>query len=59
MVCECCTHQGVGKLCVVDRITDSFYYRDIWEQNLQPSINHLKLGQQCIFMHDNDPKHAS
>ena len=27
--------------------------------NLQPSINHFKLGQQCIFMHDNDPQHTS
>ena len=38
---------------------DRFYYRDILEQNLQPSINHFKLGQRCIFMHDNDPKHTS
>ena len=38
---------------------DRFYYRDILEQNLQPSINHFKLGQQCIFMHDNDPKRTS
>ena len=38
---------------------DRFYYRDILEQNLQPSINHFKLSQRCIFMHDNDPKHTS
>ncbi|CAM4746608.1 unnamed protein product [Rotaria magnacalcarata] len=53
------TRQGVGKLCLLDRIMDRFYYRDILEQNLLPSINHLKLGQQCMFMHDNDPKHTS
>ncbi|CAF4207163.1 unnamed protein product, partial [Rotaria magnacalcarata] len=40
------TRQGVGKLCLLDRIMDRFYYRDILEQNLLPSINHLKLGQQ-------------
>ena len=34
-------------VCIMDR----FYYRDILEQNLQPSINHFQLGQRCIFMH--------
>ena len=29
------------------------------EQNLFPSIDHLKLGQQCHLTHDNDPKHTS
>ena len=38
---------------------DRFYHRDISEQNLQLSINHFKLGQRCIFMNDNDPKHTS
>ena len=38
---------------------DRFYYGDISEQKLQPSINHFKLGQRCTFMHDNDPKHTS
>ena len=53
------TNQRVGNLCVLDSIMDRFYYRDILEQNLQPSINHFKLGQQCILMHDNDRKHTS
>ena len=35
----CFIRQGVGKLCVLDGIMDRFYYRDILEQNLQPSIN--------------------
>ena len=55
----CFTRHRVGKLCVLDRIMDRFYYREILEQNLQPSINHFKLGQRCIFMHENDPKHTS
>ena len=55
MIWGCFTHQEVGKLCIMNR----FYYRDIFEQNLQPSINHFKLGQRCIFVHDNDPKHTS
>ena len=59
MVWGCFSRQRVGKLCVLDRIIDRFYYRGILEQNLQPSIDHFKLGQRCIFMHDNDPKHTS
>ena len=39
-------------VCIMDR----FDYRDILEQ---PSSNHFKLGQRCIFMHDNDPQHTS
>ena len=42
-------------MCIMDR----FYYRDILEQNLLPSINHFKLGQRCIFMHENNPAYIS
>ena len=59
MVWSCFTRQKVGKVCLLDRIIDRFYYGDILEQNLQPSINHFKLGHQFIFMHDNDRKHTS
>ena len=59
MVWGCFTRPGVGKLCVLDRIMDRFYYRDILEQNLLPSIDHFKFRQQSHFMHDNDPKHTS
>ena len=58
VVWGCFTRQGVGKLCVLDRIMDRFYYRDILEQNLLPSIDHFKFGQQYHFMHNNDPKHT-
>ena len=59
MIWSCFTRRGVGKLCVLDRIIDRFYYRDILEQNLLPSIDHFKFGQQCHLMHGNDPKHTS
>ena len=59
MVWGCFTRRRVGKLCVLDRIMDSFYYRDILERNLLPSIDHFKFGQQSHFMHDNDSKHTS
>ena len=54
----CFTCRGVGKLCVLDRIMDRFYYRDILEQNLFPSIDHFKFGQESHFMQDNDRKHT-
>ena len=41
MIWGCFTRQGVGKLCVLDRIMDRFYSRDILEHNLPPSINHF------------------
>ena len=59
IVWGCFTCLGVGKLCVLDRIMDRFDYRDILEENLFPSIDHFKLGQQCHLMHDNDGKHTS
>ena len=31
MLWSCFTRQRVGKLCVLDRIMDRFYYRDILE----------------------------
>ena len=59
MVWSCFTRREVGRLCVLDRIMDRLYYRDILEQNLLPSIDHFKFGQQYHFMQDNDPKHTS
>ena len=59
MVWSCFIRQKVEKMCVLGRIMDRFYCRDILEQNLQPQINHIKLGQRCIFMHENDPQHTS
>ena len=59
MVWGCFTRRRVGKLCVLDRIMDRFYYRDILEQNLLPLIDHFKLGQQSHLMHENDGKHTS
>ena len=55
MVWGCFIRRGVEALCIMDR----FYYRDILEQSLQPSISHFKLGQWYIFMDDNGPKLTS
>ena len=50
---------GVGKMCILDRNMDRFYYRDILEKYLLPSIKKFNLGPDFFFMHDNDPKHTS
>ena len=50
---------GPGRLYVLDRIMDRFWYRGILKQNLLPSIEKLDLQNKCVFMHDNDPKHTS
>ena len=49
IVWGCFTRRGVEKLCVLHRIMDRFYYRDILEQNLLSSIDHFKFGQQSHF----------
>ena len=59
MVWGCFTRRRLGKLCVLNRVMDRFYYRDILKQNLFPSIDHFKFWQQYHFMHDNDPKYTS
>jgi hypothetical protein len=59
MVWGCFTNLGVGKLCILDRTMDRFYYRQILEDNLLQSVQQLALGTNFTFMHDNDPKHTS
>ena len=51
--------KGVGKLCILDRTRDRFYYRQILEENLLSPIQQLGLGTNFAFTHDNDRKHAS
>ena len=50
---------GWGKMCILDRNMDRFYYRDILEKYLLPSIKKFNLEPEFFFMHDNDPKHTS
>ena len=59
MVWGCFTKSGVGRLFILDRTMDRFYYRKILEDNLLPSVQQLGLGTNFTFMHDNDPKHTS
>ena len=36
-----------------------FYYRDILEEYLLPSIKKLQFGKELAFTYDNDPKRTS
>ena len=54
----CFTRNGIGELCILDHTMDRFYYRDILEQHLLPSIQKFNFGQEFSFVHDNDPKHT-
>ena len=38
---------------------DRFYYRDILEQHLLPSIKKFQFGKEFVFTDDNDPKRTS
>ena len=46
-------------MCILDRNMDRFYYGDILENYLLPSIKKFNRGVDFFFMHDNDPKHTS
>ena len=53
------THRGIGKLNILDQTMDRFYYREILERNLLPSIANFGFSGGFTFMHDNDPNHTS
>ena len=59
MVWGCFTKKGVGKLYILDRTMDRFYYRQILEENLLPLVQQLGLETNVISMRDNDLKHTS
>ena len=58
-VCGCFTHRGIVKLHILDRTMDRFYYSEISERNLLPSIANFGFSGDFTFMHDNDPNHTS
>ena len=51
----CFTRRGIGKLHVLDRTMDRFYYREILERNLLLSITNFGFSAGFTFMNDNDP----
>ena len=59
MVWDCFTRRGMEScLFLIVSWIDSTI-EGILEQDLLPSTDYFKFGQQSHFMHDNDPKHTS
>lgn len=52
-------YAGTGCLEIIEGIMNKEYYRDILERNLSKTTKKYRMGQNFIFMHDNDPKHKS
>ena len=57
--CGDVTRRGIGKLHILDRTIDRFYYGEILGQNLLTFIANFGFSGDFIFIHDNDPKHTS
>ena len=55
----CFTHREIKKLHILDRTMDKFYYREILERNLLPSVENFDFSGGFTFMHDNNPKYTS
>ena len=55
----CCTRRGIGKLHILDRTMERFYYREILGQNLLPSIANFGFSGDFAFIYDNDLKYTS
>lgn len=58
MVWGCFSSAGVGDVVKIDGVLKKEGYRQILEHNAVPSGLRL-LGENFIFMQDNDPKHSS
>ena len=59
-VCDCFTASGVRDLHLIEGNMDHKQYKQILMHHMVHSISKLFPDQQnCIFQHDNDPKHTA
>lgn len=59
MIWGCFSWHSIGNLHKVDGIMNARQYISILDQNLAESANKMNIGDQYIFMQDNDPKHTA
>lgn len=59
MVWGCFSWHSIGNLHKIDGIMDARHYIRILEKNLEESATKMNIGDQYIFMQDNDPKHTA
>ena len=57
MLWRCFSAKGTGRLPPIEG--NGAMYRDIFGDNLLPSVRALKMGRGWVFQHDNDPKHTA
>lgn len=59
MVWGCMAASGPGKLVFIDGIMTKTEYLAILKHNVIPSVRQLGLGDDFLFVQDNDPKHKA
>ena len=59
MLWGCFSAKGTGRLHRIKGRMNGAMYRDIFGDNLLPSVRALKMGHGWVFQHDNDPKHMT
>ena len=56
---HCFSSSGVGRLIFIDDNMTGESSREILENNLLKSVEKLRMSDDWIFQHDNDPKHRA
>ncbi len=59
MLWGCFSAAGTGRLVAIEGKMKAAKYRDILDENLLQSAQHLRLGRRFTFQQDNDPKHSA
>lgn len=59
LVWGCMSAAGVGSLHFIDRIMNHRVYIDILKNHLRSSATKMEIGDNFIFIRDNDPKHTA
>ncbi|MEE6519334.1 hypothetical protein FKM82_031075 [Ascaphus truei] len=52
MIWACFAATGHGNLAVIESTMHSSVYQSILESNVRPSVEQLKLGQNCVMQQD-------
>ena len=59
MLWVCFSAAGTGRLVRIEGKMNEAKYREILNENLLQSAQHLRLGCKFTFQQDNDPKHTA
>ena len=59
MLWGCFSAKGTRRLHCIEGRMNGAMYREIWGDNLLPSVRALRMGRGWVFQHDNDPKHTA